>query len=320
MEIRQVQAFVSIATLRSFHAAANRLHITQPAVSQRLSSLEEELGTKLLDRDGGKISLTAKGMQLLHIAEHLLDTAGRLRTMASGEPATHQRIRIGATDMLVNAWLPKLIEEMADSLPQLTADIVAGGSPELRAKLVAGELDLALMMGPTHFAGVRNLPLSTYGTHFVASRKLGLPKNMTLSELAQHRLITHARDSATFGSVEELFRNSGNWPVRLASSNSVEAVMRIVRAGLAVGAVSDACLLGEPDPGAIMVIECPERLPAREYFASYHMDSVGRVGMMVAEIAQRISEATPPPTAEKAAVRKTGGGGSKPRKRSQHDD
>jgi hypothetical protein len=91
--------------------------------------------------------------------------------------------------------------------------------------------------------------------------------------------------------------------------------MRIVRAGLAVGAVSDACLLGEPDPGAIMVIECPESLPAREYFASYHMDSVGRVGMMVAEIAQRISEATPPPTAKKA-VKKTGAVGAKARRRS----
>lgn len=300
MEIRQVEAFVSVATLRSFHAAANRLHITQPAVSLRLSALEEELGSKLLDREGGKIGLTAKGMQLLHLAELLLDTAGRIKTLAAGEPTTHQRIRIGATGMLVNAWLPQLIAEMTESLPQLTADVIVGGSPELRVKLIAGELDLALMMGPTHFAGVRNLPLSTYGTHFVASRKLGLPKKMTLAELAQQRLITHARDSATYGSVEEAFRNSGNWPVNMASSNSVEAVMRIVRAGLAVGAISDACLLGEPDPGAIMVIDCPDRLPAREYFASYHMDSVGRVGMMVAEIAQRVSEANLPPTMKKS--------------------
>jgi DNA-binding transcriptional LysR family regulator len=295
MELRQIEAFVSVATLRSFQAAANRLHITQPAVSLRLSTLEEELGAKLLEREGGKIGLTAKGMQLLHLAELVLDTAGRIKTLAAGEPATHQRIRIGATGMLVNAWMHQLIAEMSESLPQLTADIIVGGSPELRTKLVAGELDLALMMGPTHFAGVRNLPLSTYGTHFVASRKLGLPKKMTLKELAQHRLITHARDSATYGSVEELFRNSGNWPVNLASSNSVEAIMRIVQAGLAVGAISDACLLGEPDPDEIVMIDCPDRLPAHEYFASYHMDSVGRVGMMVAEIAQRVSEANLPP-------------------------
>lgn len=299
MEIRQIEAFVSIATLRSFHAAANRLHITQPAVSQRLAALEEELGSKLLDREAGKIGLTAKGMQLLHLAEHLLDTAGRIRTIAAGEPATHQRIRIGATSMLVNAWLPTLIAEMSQLLPQLTVDIIVEGSPELRAKLIAGELDLALIMGPTHGAGVRNLPLSTYGTHFVASRKLGLPKKMTLGELAQHRLITHARNSATYGNVEEAFRNSGNWPVDIASSNSVEALMRIVRAGLAVGAISDACLIGEPEMQALMVIECPESLPAYEYFASYHMDSVGRVGMLVAEIAQRVSEATLPPTQKK---------------------
>jgi DNA-binding transcriptional LysR family regulator len=118
-------------------------------------------------------------------------------------------------------------------------------------------------------------------------------------------LITHARNSATSGSVEEVFRNSGNWPINLASSDSVDAVMQIIRAGLAVGVVSDACLLGETNPRAIMIIECTERLPAHEYFASYHMDSVGRVGMMVAEMAQRVSKATPPPT-EKKAGRMTG--------------
>ncbi len=308
MEIRQIEAFVSVATLRSFHAAAGRLHITQPAVSLRVAALEEELGSKLLNREGGKIRLTAKGMQLLHIAEHLLDTVGSLRTLSAGEPTTHQRIRIGVTGMIVNAWFPKLFVDMSQSLPHLTADIIVQGSPELRAKLVAGELDLALMMGPTHLAGVRNLPLSTYGTHFVASRKLGLPKRMTLGELALHRLITHARNSATYGSIEELFRNRGYWPINLASSDSVEALMQIVKAGLAVGAVSDACLLGETDLRALQVIECAERLPAYEYFASYHMDSVGRVGMMVAEMAQRVSEATPPPTQRKPARKAHGTG------------
>lgn len=288
MELRQVEAFVSIATLRNFRAAANRLHITQPAISMRLASLEGELGAQLIDRSGGNVQLTAKGMQLLQLAELLLETSAELKVRASGKEAQLQKIRIGTTSTIVNAWIAQLFTEMARDLPHLTAELIIDTSPRLRELLVSGELDLAIIMGSTLSAGVRNLALARYGTVWIASRALRLPAVMSLGELAGHRIITHARDSATYGSVEEVFRNSNLWPVKLSSTNSVEALMRIVSEGLGVGVISAACVSRKGDMRSLKIIECDARLPEYEYFASYHMDSVGRVGMLVANIAQRV--------------------------------
>src|SRR5690606_20686196 len=98
MEIRQIEAFVSIATLRNFRVAANRLHITQPAVSMRLASLERELGVDLIDRSGGDVQLTPKGMQLLQLAEHLLDTTAELKRSEERRVGKEWRAR-GATQI-----------------------------------------------------------------------------------------------------------------------------------------------------------------------------------------------------------------------------
>ncbi|MFC3337651.1 LysR family transcriptional regulator [Paracandidimonas soli] len=288
MELRQVEAFVSIATLRNFRAAANRLHITQPAISMRLASLEQELGVRLIDRSGSSVQLTPKGMQLLQLAEHLLDTSTELQVLASGEQKQLQRVRIGTTSTIVNAWIVDLFKEIARDLPHLTVELMIDTTPRLRSLLERGELDLAIIMGNTLSAGVRNLPLARYETQWVASRALHFPEEISLTEIAQHRIMTYAKDSATYGSIEELFRNNGLWPVRLSSTNSAEALLRIVKEGMCIGVVSSACVNASRDAESLQIIQVPSTLPAYEYVASYHMDSVGRVGMMVAEIAQRV--------------------------------
>lgn len=288
MEIRQIEAFVSIATLRNFRVAANRLHITQPAVSMRLASLERELGVDLIDRSGGDVQLTPKGMQLLQLAEHLLDTTAELKTLASGGERKLQRVRIGTTSTIVNAWIVDLFKEIERDLPHLTAELMVDTSPRLRSLLERGELDLAIIMGNTLSAGVRNLLLARYETRWVVSRQLRLPKVASLADMAQHPIMTYARDSATYGAIEELFRNNGLWPIRISCTNSAEALLGIVKAGMGIGIISEACVGAAQDARSLRIIEGAPALPAYEYFASYHVDSVGRVGMMVAELAQRV--------------------------------
>lgn len=262
--------------------------MTQPAVSQRLAALESELEAQLLDRSGTQVRLTPKGMQLLQVAEQVLDAVQRLKAQAAGDNPARRRIRIGATSTISNAWMPELFTSMAEVFPHMETDLIVDKSPQLRALLIGGELDLALLMGPTHGAGVRNLPLARYGTAWVAAPRLRLPKKMTLERLAGHRIITHARDSATFGSLEELFRNRGHWPVEISTTNSMGALMKVAQSGGAIGAVCTACLGTGLRDGALKMVECDVELPWFEFFASYHLDSVGRVGMMVSEMAQKV--------------------------------
>ena len=70
MRLRNLNSFIKVATLGSFHGAAAQLHASQPAISARIATLEEDLGVKLFKRDQSGTKLTARGRQLLPFAEH----------------------------------------------------------------------------------------------------------------------------------------------------------------------------------------------------------------------------------------------------------
>lgn len=291
MDLRQLEAFVSVATLRSFSGAANRLKVTQPAISLRLAALEKELGIRLFERQGSSVRPTGKGLELLAYAEQILEGAHKLKA-AARISAESQPVRLGTTSSLVHAWLTDLLGAVRDELPHFVVELVIDTTPRLRTLLVSGELDVAIMMGPVHEAGLRSVRLREYRTIWAASPSLAeaLPDRvLTLHEIARHPIISHARDSATYGSLEEALRLTGLWPVQLSSSNSVEAILRIARSGLAIGAVSEACV--RTDDPTLRILRCELDLPTYSYFASYHLDAVGRIGMIIAELARQVADA-----------------------------
>lgn len=290
MELRQLEAFISIATLRSFRAAANRLNVTQPAISARLRALEEELGKDLIDRGGAEIRLTGAGAELLPYAEKIIDFAQQLKGTAAGKVRSRRAVRLGATNTIVSSWLPQLIAEVLESMPYVDMEIMMDTTRRLRELLSAGELDIAMISGPLHEKGIRNVPLNTYPNRWIVGARMPIRKGiLTLDELAAHPIITYARDSGTFSSLEELFRLNGLWPVRLNSCSSSEAIIRVVEQGTAIGLVSAACLEFGPRTHDIRPLKLDLHLPTYEFYAAYHLDSVGRVGMAIAEIAHRIA-------------------------------
>ena len=197
MDLRQLETFVSIATLRSFRAAANRLSVTQPAISLRLSALEQELGVKLIERTGSQVRPTAKGLELLAYAEQVLDGVNRFKSTARsvGEAQT---VRLGATSTIVHAWLTDLLRLLRAEFPNLSVEMTIDTSPRLRSYLVGGELDVAILMGPVHEAGVRQVALRTYRTAWVAGHEIAgqfAGPHVTLEEIARNWIVTYAPQS-----------------------------------------------------------------------------------------------------------------------------
>ncbi len=287
MDIRQLETFVSIATLRSFRAAANRLNVTQPAISLRLAALEQELGVKLIERSGSLVRPTAKGLELLVHAEQVLDGVNRFKSTArsSGDAQT---VRLGVPSTIVHAWLTDLLRLLRAEFPKLVVEMMIDRTPHLRARLVGGELDVAILMGSVYDTGVRQVALQTYRIIWVASQAIAAQFSQTpatLEDIARHWVVTYARDSTTYASIEELFRLSGLYRQQLSSSNSAEAIIRLARSGLAIGALSEACV--NADDPELSVLPCELELPSYDYYACYHLDSVSRMGMIVAELARQ---------------------------------
>src|SRR4026209_1021866 len=114
MEIRQLRAFIAIAELSTFTAAALRVHVTQAAISMQIRQLENELGARLSVRAPRRVMLTEAGEQLLHRARQILrDHDAAIDEIAELAGAERGRLRIGsASAMVTTDVLPELLKQL----------------------------------------------------------------------------------------------------------------------------------------------------------------------------------------------------------------
>src|SRR5688500_5510406 len=141
MQFQQLVYFVAVAETLHFTRAAERVHVSQPSLSQQIRALESELGAELFSRARGNIALTEAGETLLPLARRILadaDTA-RLEVQELGQ-LRRGRIRLGATPSLCTGLLPEVLRTFHDMYPGIRLLIEEGGSHGLVRALARGEL------------------------------------------------------------------------------------------------------------------------------------------------------------------------------------
>lgn len=189
-ELRQIRYFVAVARHGSFAAAAETLHVSQPAVGQQVRNLEHRLGAPLLERHARGARLTPAGKVFLHHAEQVLrQVAAAERSVAPFQRVRPRKIVVGATPSAGRALAPHLMAACADD-PQLKLSIRQVLTEEALRLFERGELDIALCYGSTSNA-VRATPL--YAEPFCLVGPQG-PSRRTSDEvpyalLARHKLI-----------------------------------------------------------------------------------------------------------------------------------
>ena len=191
--------------MRSFRGAAEKLNTTQPAVSMRIAQLEDLLGVRLLERDRRIVAPTPKGQELIGYAERLMRLRAEMIEAVGDRSTMRGIVRLGCSETIVHTWLPALIERVNAAYPNLELEIEVDITPNLRERLVARDLDLALLLGPISDPNIHSRPLCSFPLAFVAGSKIKLPAkadrarhNREISDrhiLAQHApLYRGARD------------------------------------------------------------------------------------------------------------------------------
>lgn len=292
VEFKALRTFAAVADLGSFRGAARRLHMTQPAVSQRIGQLEDELGTKLLERSSRAVSLTATGRELLVYAEKLLRLRGDMLTTLSEKAALRGVLRLGVSETIVHTWLPAFIERLDKTYPHLGIEIEVDISPNLQERLLARQIDLAFLLGPLSEPQIRNLPLCRYPVGFVASPKIKLPRRpVAIAELAAWPIITFSRNTLPYVAVRELFNRPDLPPVRLHASASLSTVVRLALDGLGTAVIPPAVVAPELAARRLRLLDVSEKIPDLSFVASWpaNVDSAAAeaVAAMAAEIAGR---------------------------------
>ncbi len=241
MEIRQLRAFLAIAELGTFTAGAQRVHVTQAAISMQIRQLENELGARLFIRAPRRVMLTEAGEQLLQRARQILrDHDAALDEIAELAGAERGRLRIGsASAMVTTDVLPKLLKEVRARHPGAEVMVTSGTSEALVQQILAGELDVAFVSLPVEARGINTERLSQDQLVAVASPRHRLAKQRTISAytLAGEKLILGERGGNTRRLIDQFFAQAGvTLHVSMELSRQA-AIRRMVEEDMGVGIV-----------------------------------------------------------------------------------
>lgn len=292
MEIRHLRAFVVLAEERHFGRAAARLHVAQPALSQQLRRLEDELGVTLLDRSTRRVDLTEAGRLLrdraLRLTADVDRTTGDLAALATGLAGT---VRLGFVGTATYDVLPPVARRVRAELPDVRLELhgeLLG--PALLDALVAGELDLAVLRpGSSTPEGVvvRELRREPLVAVLPAHHPLADARAVSVADLAGEPLVTHpsGHRSSMQPRVLEVYRRAGLEP-ELVEVGETGTLVVFVAAGLGVGLVPASVRALRLDGVAYVPLAGePELVPLALAHRSSPGVAVARVAALVAEVA-----------------------------------
>ena len=264
MDLSELRVFLAVATERSFSRAASKLHRTQPAISQAIRRLEEDVGERLVDRSSKDGTLTEAGRVLRDYADRILrlteeaeSSVRELRDLQRG------RVLVGVNEAAVHILLP-LIDRFRASHPAVVLDVRRVAARHVGAEVAQGTLDFGVLtfQPPERrlqalTLGADEMVLLVYPSHPFAARA-----RVTLAEFGQQTVVAHSDPSPVR---ERVLRVS---EVRHAPINiqialpSLEAIKRAVEMRMGVALLPRRCALTEIARGTLVAVRIPEvRLP-----------------------------------------------------------
>ena len=236
MDINNLQAFLAIAETQSFSAAAERLFITQPAISKRIAALESVLDARLFHRSGRRVQLTEAGEALIPSAQRIVDEFSHSKELISNlEGAVGGRLRIGTSHHIGLHRLPPILSEYTAQYPAVELDIHFMDSEEACAAVDRGELELAVATLPeSPFPRLETLLIWPDPLDFVAGSNHPLANDsvVDITTLAEHRAIMPARGTITREILDKaLLPHNLRLQVKM-ETNYLETIKMMVSVGL----------------------------------------------------------------------------------------
>jgi len=259
MELRHLRYFVAVAEELHFRRAAERLHVAQPAVSEQVRKLEEELGVRLFDRTQRSVSITDSGAALLEEARRVLHQADVAITAArNARDRATTRLRIGHLPDSMPASVARAMQLLGASAPRVQISLETGGAVRLIEEVRAQRLDAAVVGLPAPTAGLRATPAGAQGV--VAALPVTHPQavnpTVSIDRLAPERLIVLPADvnPPFHNALISLCREAGVSPtfVEVAEAR-VEHVLLAVAAGAGTALLPESAAERHVAPGVRFV-------------------------------------------------------------------
>lgn len=274
MNLRFVEAFYWVVTLKSVSRAADKLHITQSAMSSRIAALEEELGVLLLDRRDRTFRLTVAGLRFFVHAQRLLALQRDIRADMTGnsQAITAFALRVGTIESVLHSWLLDWLKAMRHSHPDFELELTVETTPVLIDQVRRGALDLVFAALPAGGEGLHSRPLVPMEMVFVGHRELHRKRRYELADLAGVEFMTFQRGSQPHAALADLLRSAGLSAHRIHNISSISAMVQLVEQGFGVATLPRAAVEPLAVRQALRVLPVGARLAPLPIFASFRDD------------------------------------------------
>ena len=259
MENFRLRVFRTVAELLNFTQAAEALHLTQPAVTLQIKSLESSLAARLFDRTGNRVKLTPAGEALLIYAKQIEDLTQKAQAeVAAVNGEQRGRLALGASTTIAQYILPPLVGKFLAGHPRIEPFLYGANTEDVVTALVEKRVDLAFIEGPPHRTDLKTERFLDDEIVVIAS-----PQHAwnAIDSLQDAPLIMRERGSGTRTVVEIALKKAGLKVSKLhvvMELDSSEAVKSAVEAGLGIGFVSQWALRKERKLGTLAIVSIPK--------------------------------------------------------------
>lgn len=283
--LKQLEAFAFVVDAGTFRAAAAALGTTQPNISARITALEAALNVTLLIRDAGSVRLTADGVKLLKKTREVLWAGEALIEEAGRQELIEETLRLGVTELVACTWLQGFLRLMKEAYPKLRIQLEVDLSTAIDARLMEGQLDLALQTGPFKSKTFASDALGQEHYCWVVNSDLinRLGPKPSIQELFDLTILTHAKHTQACAALHNLATERGLGAERIVHSSALSACLPMALEGLGAAMLPERLVAAEIASGNLHRVETDWEPEPLSFYARY---APARAALYVEKAAQ----------------------------------
>jgi DNA-binding transcriptional LysR family regulator len=291
MDFDQLETFLEVARHSSFSRAGEKRFRTQPAISSQIRALEEEVGSRLFDRSGGKVGLTASGKVFQKYAEGVLEARKNLiTTLAEMERIPRGEIVVGANEATCLHILPEVFAEFKKLYPNVGVQITRLERAKILGSVNDNTVDFGVVSIPVDDKRltVVNIHCDELVMITPPGHALSRMKEIPVKDLARFPLLL-PKVGRTRTAIENLFHDRQLKPKVAMELDSSELLKRFVAAEVGIGFIAKSNVVEEVNAGALAAIPLADALIRRDLALVYRKDkSLSRAARAFIEIAVKL--------------------------------
>ena len=296
MDFDQLETFLEVARHTSFSKAAEKRFRTQPAISSQIRALEDEVGAKLFDRSGGKVSLTAAGKTFQKYVEETLEARKvMLTTIGEMERVPKGEIVVGANEATCLHVLPEVFAEFKKQYPEVNVGIQRAERGKILESIIDNSVDFGVVSIPVTDNRLTVVQIHRDELVVIAAPNHPLSKlkskSAAISDVVKFPLLL-PKLGRTRDAIEALFDERKLKPIISMELDSSELLKRFVAADVGVGFIARSNVLEDVKAGVLAAIPMSDALIKRDLALVFRKDkALSRAALAFIDIAVKLKAA-----------------------------